>query len=74
MQKNVEKNSKNEKYEKLLEQAVKYPPISVFTDPGVGEKGLYRVEGNAVRTFYVADVERKRKELNLKKQETDEKS
>jgi len=65
-------NEKKIKYEKLLEQATVYPPISIFTDYGNEKRGIYRVDGNAVRTFLVSEVERKRKELKQQQGEQGE--
>lgn len=50
-------------YEEILKQATAYPPISRFVDVDGVVKGLYRIDGNRVRTLPIADVERKQREI-----------
>ena len=50
-------------YEEVLRKAANSSPFSVFVDPLGVKKGLYRLDGGAVRTLPIADVERKRREL-----------
>jgi len=52
--------TENKEYEYLLAQAARTEPFG-YTDNG--EKGLYILDGNIVRSFLLSEVERKKQEL-----------
>lgn len=58
--------AKKEVYELILKMATEVSPLQVFDTPD-GEKGVYRLKNNIIRTLLVSEVERKRVELQIAK-------